>query len=98
MLFADSPSIQTNSSGISVVPYATLVSTPPIAHAKGVDGELKTKYDKDNKKVGEHLLNHMTNPLFDLFVSKKSVEKIWNLLEKKYGADDVGKRKYVVGK
>ena len=74
MLFADSPSIQTNSSGISIVPYATLVTTPPIAHAKGVDGELKTKYDKDKKTVREHLLNHMTSP-FLICLSLKNLLK-----------------------
>ena len=26
------------------------------------------KFEKDNKTVREHLLNHMTNSLFDLFV------------------------------
>ena len=57
---------------------------PPIAHAKGVDGELKTKYDKDNKTVKGHLLNHLTNPIFDLFVSKTSTKEIWNLLGKKF--------------
>ena len=71
MLFSDSPSIQTDSFGNSFVPSATPVTTPPTAHAKRVDGELKTKYEKDNKTAIGNLLNHMTNPLFDLFVSKK---------------------------
>ena len=71
VLFSDFPSIQTDSFGTSTVPYAKPVTTPPTAHAKRVDGELRTKYDKDNKTVRGHLLNHMTNTLFYLFVSKK---------------------------
>lgn len=46
----------------------------------------------------EECLNHMSNPLFDLFVNGKSVKVIWEKLEKKYDADDVGKKKAVVGK
>ncbi|CAH9094480.1 unnamed protein product, partial [Cuscuta epithymum] len=56
------------------------------------------KYEKDNKTVRGHLLNHMINNLFDLFVSYKSAKTIWDSLEKKYGADDAGKRKYVVSR
>ncbi|XP_070036332.1 uncharacterized protein [Nicotiana tomentosiformis] len=58
----------------------------------------KKKYEKDNKTVRGHLLNHMTNTLFDLFINYKSAKVIWDSLEKKYGVDDTGKKKYVVGK
>ncbi|KAH0754452.1 hypothetical protein KY290_024722 [Solanum tuberosum] len=61
-----------------------------------VDDIAKTKFEKDNRTVRGHLLNHMTNPFFDLFVTYKSVKEIWDSLDKKYGADDAGKKKYVV--
>ncbi|KAL0320258.1 UNVERIFIED_CONTAM: hypothetical protein Sradi_5287300 [Sesamum radiatum] len=38
--------------------------------------ELKAKYERDNKTVRGHLLNHMTNTLFDLFVNQKSAKEI----------------------
>jgi len=47
--------------------------------------------------VKRHLLNHMTNPLFNLFVTFKPTKIIWERLVVKYEADDVGKKKYVVG-
>ncbi|XP_059306527.1 uncharacterized protein LOC132057969 [Lycium ferocissimum] len=62
-----------------------------------IDDAAKKKFEKDNKIVRGHLLNHMINPLFGLFVTNKSTKEIWDSLEKKYGADDVGKKKYVVG-
>ncbi|XP_070054127.1 uncharacterized protein [Nicotiana tomentosiformis] len=62
------------------------------------DDDAKKKFEKDNKIVRENLLNHMTNPLFDLFINYKSAKVIWDSLDKKYGADDAGKKKYVVGK
>jgi len=40
----------------------------------------------------------MANPLFDLFVNFKSTKLIWTKLDAKYGSDDAGKRKYIVGK
>ncbi|KAL0411844.1 UNVERIFIED_CONTAM: hypothetical protein Slati_3774100 [Sesamum latifolium] len=40
----------------------------------------------------------MTNTLFDLFVNQKSAKEIWNTLETRYGGDDAGRKKYVVGK
>lgn len=40
----------------------------------------------------------MSNPLFDLFINFKSAKVIWTKLETKYGSNDAGKRKYVVGK
>ncbi|XP_059288559.1 uncharacterized protein LOC132041899 [Lycium ferocissimum] len=48
--------------------------------------------------VRGHLLNHMTNPLFDLFVTNKSAKEIWDSLEKIYDTDNAGKKKDVVGK
>nr|GEY64005.1 hypothetical protein [Tanacetum cinerariifolium] len=39
-----------------------------------------------------HLLNHMSNSLFDLFINQKSAKIIWETLEKKYGADDAVKK------
>ena len=60
------------------------------------DVETMKKFEKDNKTVRGHLLNHMTNPLFDLFVIFKFAKIIWEKLQVRYGADDVGKKKYVV--
>lgn len=62
-----------------------------------VDGSTTTAYSsnvmiillrKDNKTMKRHLLNHMTNPFFNLFVTSKFVKEIWDILEKKYCSDD----------
>ncbi|CAN1148821.1 hypothetical protein LINPERHAP2_LOCUS16697 [Linum perenne] len=39
----------------------------------------------------------MSNLIFDLYISHKSAKAIWEKLEKKYEADDAGKKKYAVG-
>ncbi|XP_074297751.1 uncharacterized protein LOC141628518 [Silene latifolia] len=60
--------------------------------------EAINKFDKDNKTAKYHLMNNMTDILFYLFMIHKSARTIWESLETKYGADDAGKKKYVVGK
>ena len=55
-------------------------------------------FEKDNNIVCGHLLNHMTDSLFNLFVVQKSAKVISNTLESKYGGDDVGRKKHMVGK
>ncbi|KAK9668634.1 hypothetical protein RND81_13G073600 [Saponaria officinalis] len=73
-------------------------TTPPVtAVVKSNEEEIK-KFEKDNKTARCHLLNHMTNTLFDLFMVHKSAKVIWKSLESKYGSDDAGKKNYVVGK
>ncbi|KAA0052347.1 ty1-copia retrotransposon protein [Cucumis melo var. makuwa] len=56
------------------------------------------KYAKDNNTVRGHMLNHMSDPMFDLFVVQKSAKDIWSTLKSRYGGDDVGRKKYIVGK
>jgi len=65
--------------------------------SKTADEATLKKFEKYNKAVKGHLLNHMTNPLFDLFVTFKSAEVIWEKLEVKYGAGNAEKKKYMVG-
>ncbi|XP_074266327.1 uncharacterized protein LOC141588801 [Silene latifolia] len=76
---------------------ASVESTPPSSVAVKSNEETIKKHDKDNKTAKFHLLTHMSNTLFDLFSVHKSAKTIWELLEKKYGADDASKKKYVVG-
>ncbi|KAL9235840.1 hypothetical protein vseg_010574 [Gypsophila vaccaria] len=80
------------------VETVTVESTPPVTSAVKSNEELVKKFEKDNKTARCHLLNHMSNTLFDLFAPHKSTKIIWKSLEDKYGFDDAGKKKYVVGK
>ncbi|KAL0437603.1 UNVERIFIED_CONTAM: hypothetical protein Sradi_0468200 [Sesamum radiatum] len=74
------------------------VAITPVIIEKRPEEDAKVKYDRDNKTVRGHLLNHMNNALFDLFVKQKSAKEIWSTLETRYGGDDAGRKKYVVGK
>jgi len=52
---------------------------------KIVDESVMKKFDKNNKTLRWYLLNHMTNFLFDLFVTFKSAKVMWEKLKIKYG-------------
>ena len=61
--------------------------TSPASHdgtikdkSKIADEATLNKFEQDNKMIKGHLLNHMTNPLFDLFVTFKSIKIIWEKL------------------
>jgi len=75
-------------------------STPAVPKTPSIplDDTTKKKLEKDNKLTWSYLLNNMSNPLFDLFVNFKSVKIICTKLDAKYGSDDAGKKKYVIGK
>lgn len=57
-------------------------TTPDSSYILIVDDVAKKKFEKDNKTVGGHLLNHLTSSLFDLFVIYKFSKKIWDSLKK----------------
>ena len=76
-LFQDVPSDKSEKSQ----PPTTPLTTPNAEKTNEADDESKKRFDKDNKTVRGHLLNHMTNSFFDLFVIQKQAKVIWNTLE-----------------
>ncbi|KAL0423210.1 UNVERIFIED_CONTAM: Retrovirus-related Pol polyprotein from transposon TNT 1-94 [Sesamum radiatum] len=80
VLFTDPPEITTQTTDTS-----TAIITTSQTDSSRREDELKAKYEKDNRTVRGHLLNYMTNTLFDLFVNHKSARTIWNTLESRYG-------------
>ena len=97
VLFEDPPADVNASESSTPETPATPVVTPLPAETKKADEEAKKKYEKDNKTARGHLLTHMADNLFDLFINQKSAKTIWDTLLKRYGDDDAGRKKYVVG-
>ncbi|KAK5819132.1 hypothetical protein PVK06_024093 [Gossypium arboreum] len=50
--------------------------TDTIPGDSGIDATTKAKYEKCNKMVRGHMLSHMANNLFDLFVKDKLAKYI----------------------
>ncbi|XP_019193948.1 PREDICTED: uncharacterized protein LOC109187958 [Ipomoea nil] len=72
------------------------IPRPPVAADKSQD--IRAKFERDNKTVRGILLHHMSDNLLDIYAKYKSAKEIWNMLKRKYGADDAGRRKYTVGR
>ncbi|XP_056688727.1 uncharacterized protein [Spinacia oleracea] len=85
---------------IEAIEASKAVAPDPSLSAEDVKkaAEALTKKEKDNKLVRAHILHHVNGILFDLLITNRSSKSIWDTLQKKYGADDAGKKKYVVGK
>lgn len=53
-----------------------------------VDDAIKKEFEKDSNATKGHLVKHMTNHLFNLFVTYKFAKEIWDSLENKYSVDN----------
>ncbi|KAA0061645.1 ty1-copia retrotransposon protein [Cucumis melo var. makuwa] len=82
----DPPATTSTSSDLesSTGPPATVAVADQVKKDQVIDLE---KYAKDNKTVRGHLLNHMSDLMFDLFVVQKSAKDIWSTLESRYEGD-----------
>ena len=47
-------------------------------------------------KLGNAILNTLTNELFNVYCQYKVVKEIWDALTKKYIVEDVGTQKYAI--
>ena len=94
VLFHDVPYEKSENSQPPIAPLTTSITKKTNEEYD----ESKKRFDKDNKTVRGHLLNHVTNSLFDLFLIQKQAKAIWNTSENRYGGDDAGRKKYVVRK
>ncbi|KAA0056735.1 ty1-copia retrotransposon protein [Cucumis melo var. makuwa] len=59
-------------------PQYLLIVVDKVKNDQVIDPE---KYAKDNKTIRRHLLNHMSDPIIDLFVAQKSAKDIWSTLD-----------------
>ena len=45
-----------------------------------------------------YILNRLENNLYDIYSSYKIAKEVWEMLEKKYKTEDVGAKKFMIGK
>ena len=58
----------------------------------------KAKREEDEVLCRGHILNTLSDRLYDLFTRIKSAREIWNALEFKYKAEEEGTNKYLIAK
>ncbi|CAM8968501.1 unnamed protein product [Rhodiola kirilowii] len=56
----------------------------------------RNKWDNDDYIARGHILNGMSDPLFDLYQNVESAKELWDTLEAKYMAEDASSVKFLV--
>ncbi|KAJ9554082.1 hypothetical protein OSB04_018127 [Centaurea solstitialis] len=56
----------------------------------------RCKWDNDDYICRGHILNGMSDPLFDLYQNMENAKQLWNDLESKYIVEDASSKKFLV--
>ncbi|CAM8944203.1 unnamed protein product [Rhodiola kirilowii] len=56
----------------------------------------RNKWENDDYIARGHILNGMSDPLFDLYQNVESAKELWDTLEAKYMAEDASSVKFLV--
>ena len=56
----------------------------------------RKKHEEDELICRGHILNALSNRLYDLYTNTKTAKKIWEALEKKYKAKEEGTKKFLI--
>ncbi|XP_057518767.1 uncharacterized protein LOC130799628 [Amaranthus tricolor] len=56
----------------------------------------RSKWDNDDFICRGHILNGMSDTLFDVYQNAESAQEMWSLLETKYMAEDASRKKFLV--
>ena len=56
----------------------------------------RCKWENDDYICRGHILNGMSNPLFDIYQNVENTKRLWNDLESKYIAEDTSSKKFLV--
>ncbi|GJY95048.1 hypothetical protein Tco_0511409 [Tanacetum coccineum] len=57
---------------------------------------IREKWDNDDYICRGHILNGMSDSLFDVYTNVESAKELWDSLESKYMADDSSSKKFLV--
>lgn len=79
-------------------PTPTFDGGQPSAEAIERVNKEKKKRAEDELLCRGHILNTLSDRLYDLFTEMKSAREIWNALEFKYKAEEQGTNKYLIAK
>ena len=59
---------------------------------------IKNKREEDELICHGHILNALSDRLYDLYTNTKYAKEIWNALHYKYKADEEGTKKFLISK
>ncbi|XP_057419439.1 uncharacterized protein LOC130713668 [Lotus japonicus] len=79
------------------VVYVLSTPIPELLEEETVENiRSRSKWENDDYICRGHILNGMSDPLFDIYQNVKSAKELWDCLEAKYMADDSSSKKFLV--
>ena len=78
-------------------PNLTLIA-PPTNEDTETTIALRKKREEDEIVCRGHILNALSDRLYDLYTNEKSALTIWNALDFKYKAEEAGTKKFLISK
>nr|GEW24322.1 zinc finger, CCHC-type [Tanacetum cinerariifolium] len=80
------------------VVYVLTMSMPELLEDATVKAiKIRAKWKNDDYICGGHILNGMSDSLFDVYTNVESAKELWDLLESKYMGEDSSSKKFLVG-
>ena len=75
------------------------MSFPTVSYEDTDAIKAQRKKRKEDKLIcSGHILNTLSDHLYDLYTSMKSLKEIWNALEAKYKIEKIGMNKFIIQK
>ncbi|KAK3043165.1 hypothetical protein RJ639_001598 [Escallonia herrerae] len=82
--------------------YVIINPTPPEPGGNEEESVAKTRerlrWDQDDEICRGHIMNGMSNTLFDAYHTVKTAKEIWNQLERRYITEDATSKRFIVSK
>ena len=86
---------------LSSLKVVYVLTTPKPAVNKNetmVDARTKLKWEQDDYICKGHILNAMSDSLFDVYQNKGTAKELWDALEAKYLTEDATSKKFLASK
>ncbi|KAL6559801.1 hypothetical protein OROGR_004918 [Orobanche gracilis] len=84
---------------LTTLKVAYVLSTPrpeAVENETLEDSRKRSKWDNDDYICRGHILNGMSDSLFDIHCEAESAKDLWDTLESKYIAEDASSKKFLV--
>ncbi|KAK3023731.1 hypothetical protein RJ639_042741 [Escallonia herrerae] len=86
----------------ALVPVVIVNPRPPEPGENKEESVAKTRerlrWDQDDEICRGHILNGMSNTLFDAYHTVKTAKELWNQLERRYITEDATSKRFIVSK
>ncbi|KAK3036301.1 hypothetical protein RJ639_031273 [Escallonia herrerae] len=88
---------------VTVKVYYVIVNPRPLKPGENEEKSVaksreRLRWDQDDEICRGHILNGMSNTLFDAYHTVKTAKELWNQLERRYITEDATSKRFIVSK